>query len=277
MFALHRYHLVAMMSILSAVALSALPGIIEYSHAQSSVMGAEIPKTLHEAALKGHVSAVESLLTAGADSNGYDQSGLTPLHWAVYGENKAGGKSTSEYVAVIEMLLMNGANPNKIPKITPNTPFELQDTILSLAAKWCDDRIVAVLLKAGADPNLPALFTPLKYASWVGCPEIVRQLIQRGAYIEQKSNGETALDGIGRQLANEFYRDHVEVVKQLLTAGANPIRREGELRLALSNPQNRLVGRRWAKEILVLLQNAMEGQPQSGGMRSSGKISDRMN
>ena len=275
-----RLPVVAMVAVFSAVSVCSLPGMAENSHVQSSGLGADLPKTLHEAAFKGHIQAVKSLLETGADPNAYDQAGITPLHWAVYGENRTGGKRVEEYIAIIEMLLVKGENPNKGPNVTLNThtPLEFQNTILALAAKGCSDRVVSVLLKAGADPNSPALFTPLKYASWSGCPEIVRLLINSGAYVEHRSNGgESALDGIGRQVISGFYREHVDVVRQLLAAGANPIRREEELRLALSRPNNRFVGLRWAKEILALLQRAREDQWQRGSFQSSGKISDRMN
>jgi ankyrin repeat protein len=269
-----------MFCVFSGISVCSLPGIAENSREQLSNVGASLPKTLHEAAFKGDIQIVKSLLEAGVDPNAYDQAGISPLHWAVHGENQTGGKRVEEYIAIIEMLLLKGGNPNQRPNITlgMHTPLKLQNTILALAADGCSDRVVSVLLKSGADPNSPTLFTPLKYASWHGCPEIVRLLINSGAYVEHRSNGgESALDGIGRQVISGFYREHVDVVRQLLAAGANPIRREEELRAALGRTNNRFVGRRWAKEILALLQRAREDQWQRGSFKSSGKISERMN
>jgi ankyrin repeat protein len=236
----------------------------------------ERPTTLHEAAFKGEIVQVTSLLKVGEDPNGYDKFGLTPLHWAVYGNNKAGGKREDEFVKVVDTLLQHGAKPNQQQQVVTGAP--IYGTTLGLAARDCSDRMVTVLLNAGADPNLPDSFTPLKYASRAGCSEIVRQLIQRGAYVNQRTNGgDTALDEIGWQGGHGFYRSHVDVVRQLLAAGANPLKREEGLRLALAQPNNRFIGRRWAKEILVLLQEAKQQQWQSGSRKSSGKISERMN
>lgn len=232
--------------------------------------------TLHEAAFKGETVAVMSFLKAGEDPNGYDKSGLTPLHWAVYGNNKAGGKREDEFLKVADTLIKHGAKPNTRQQVVVGAP--IYGTILGLSARDCSDRMVTLLLDAGADPNLPDSFTPLKYASWAGCSEIVRQLIQRGANINQKTNGDdTALDEIGWQGGHGFYRSHVDVVRQLLAAGANPLRREETLRLALSQPKNRFIGLRWAKEILALLYEAKLKQEQFGSGKSSGKISERMN
>lgn len=243
---------------------------------QSWAAASERLGTLHEAAFKGEIATIASLLRAGEDPSGYDKSGLTPLHWAVYGNNRTGGKREDEFLLVVDALLQHGAQPNRRQQIIVGAPFD--GTILGLAARDCSDRMVTLLLDAGADPNLADSFTPLKYATWAGCSEIVRQLIQRGVYVNQETNGgDTALDEIGWQGGHGFYRSHVDVVKQLLAAGANPLRREETLRLALSQPKNRLIGRRWAKEILVLLQEAKQQYPQSEGRKSPAKISERIN
>ena len=282
MSSLHKSSPVAFISVLATVVLVVQLGKSEDSRAELYPTSTETPKTLHEAALKGNVTAVESLLNAGADPNAYDQAGLTPLHWAVYGENKGGGKRTEDYVAILEALLAKGANPNGMAESSSYhpPPIELPSTVLVLAAKECADRIVAILLNAGADPNLARWDTPLQEASWTGCPKTVRLLIESGADIIQKSARGTALDHLGKRGAPwgmEFYRDHVEVAKLLVAAGASPAGLEAQLRLALDNPYNRILGRRWAKEILALLQEATYKQPQFGGAKSSGKISDHMN
>ena len=108
----------------------------------------------------------------------------------------------------------------------------------------------------------------------------MRLLIEKGANVDQKTDRGTAVDALGRTLGRRgsqgYYRDHVEVAKQLIAAGANPTVGEAELRLALRNPQSHFLGQRWAKEILVLLQKAMKSQPQSEDIKLSGTISERV-
>ena len=66
--------------------------------------GYRVPEgmTLHDAAEQGDTRAIEALLDEGADVNGHDEDGWTPLHWAA-------GKGQME---AVQMLLERGARPN---------------------------------------------------------------------------------------------------------------------------------------------------------------------
>ena len=237
-------------------------------------------RPLHDAALNGSTAIVEKLVNAGEDPNAYDGLGVSPLHWAVFGDVKTGGVRTDEYVAVVEMLLTRGANPNRMPlglneSLIKTRHNLLHGSSLSLAASTCGDRVVATLLKGGADPSLQ---NPLALAALAGCPESVRLLLAHGASPNKThTDGRPVLDSLGAQVSNGFYREHIEVAKLLLEAGAKPVGREQTLRAALSEPSNRFIGRRWAQEVLMLLQKAMKEESQPGEARSSGSTSDRKN
>lgn len=280
---LHKSTPVAFISIFAIVILVIQLGKSEDSRAELYPTSTEIPKTLHEAALKGNVGAVESLLKAGADPNAYDQAGLTPLHWAVHGENKGGGKRTEDYMAILAALLGRGADPNEMAKSSSYhpPPIQLPSTALVLAAKGCADKIVAMLLKAGADPNLAMFGTAIQEASSTGCPETVRLLIEGGADINQGSSAGTALVRIARRGwfpgGPGYYRDHVEVAKLLVAAGANLTKSEAELRLELRHYHKGILGRRWANEILALLQKAMQDRLRGVDMKSAETNSDPVN
>jgi ankyrin repeat protein len=78
-------------------------------------------------------------------------------------------------------------------------------------------QIFRMLLKAGADPNMPAAsdyrYTPLIDAASLGQAEIARVLLDAGADVKATNKvGQTALHLVG---------DKVEVAKVLLVAGAD--------------------------------------------------------
>ena len=79
---------------------------------------------------------INSLLTAGADPNLQDLSGLAPLHYAAI--HNLQGHVTS--------LLNAGANPNLVNRNNNYTP-------LHYAARACRNQIIQLLIKKKADPN----------------------------------------------------------------------------------------------------------------------------
>jgi len=133
---------------------------------------------LFKAAESGDVGLAAKLLKEGADPNGGDVFGRTPLHFAAEGG----------HVAVVELLLQHGADPS----------FQDEDgnAALHLAALrgWRD--VAYVLLRHGADPNARNAKgkTPLHLAAEGGYLEVVELLLQHGADPNaQDNNGYTPL------------------------------------------------------------------------------------
>ena len=134
---------------------------------------------LHWAALYGQKKAVELLLAGKADVNLLDGDGFTALHWAVM-FNKSD---------VAEVLVTNKADTTiKVAKFgwTP----------LRLAVIHGHKATAEVLLKGGADPNLPdeENIPLLHQAVIVGKKEMVELLLGNKCDINKKdSEGETPL------------------------------------------------------------------------------------
>ncbi len=138
-------------------------------------LGSEAVEQLTKACFNGTIEKVTQLLNEGADVNGRDKSGATPLTNAV-GMNKS---------AIVELLLSKGADPN--------LRDGLGDPPLVIAAKtWKNMATIKLLLDKGADPNLPGQIddTALIVAARWGNAELVTLLLERGADVNKAGNME---------------------------------------------------------------------------------------
>jgi uncharacterized protein len=173
----------------SAVAL--LLGVTAVGAAKSDVA---------DAAMRGDIAAVRSLIAQKADVNLPQADGATALHWAVYRAD----------VALTDLLLQAGANPQVANKegFTP----------LVLAALNGKSEIVDGLLKAGANANekMPRGETPLMMAARTGDVASIRALLDHGADINAKENlrGTTALMWAADQ-------GHASALQLLIDRGAD--------------------------------------------------------
>jgi ankyrin repeat protein len=146
----------------------------------------------------GDEQMVEILLEGGADPNGVQSYGSTPLSYAV------GEKQTE----ILRRLLAAGANPNVID--------DWGHTPLSGAASNGNLEMMELLYEAGAGVNpRPAGRLPLNAAARSGKFEAVQSLLARGAYIDARHEGRVTA------LHTAIEQDEVEIALALIAAGAD--------------------------------------------------------
>jgi ankyrin repeat protein len=152
-----------------------------------------------DAAMRGDVAAVRTLIAQGADVNAPQGDGMTALHWAAELGSaelaqvliRAGAKLEAttrlgaftplhiagemESVEVIRVLLAAGASPNAVSNLGGETP-------LHFAAQTGSVEALSAMLDRGADVNVRSASgqTPLMFAAQANRPEAVKALIERG-------------------------------------------------------------------------------------------------
>ena len=157
-----------------------------------------------DAAAKGDVGAVRSLIEQGADVNAAQGDGMTALHWA----SERGDEE------ILELLVEAGADVSVGTRLGAYTP-------LHLASRRGHHNVVRMLLEAGSDPNAAAEHsgvTALHLAAGAhGGEKAVSELLRRGAHVNalESSAGQTAL-----MFAASYNR--VPSIKILLESGADP-------------------------------------------------------
>ena len=160
--------------------------------------GNDVP--LVEAARKGDLEAVRSLLQAHADVNAVQGDGVTALAWAVHRDD----------LEMAELLIGAGANVNAANDygVMP----------LSLACLNRNGVLVEKLVQAGADPNAAQESgeTPLMTCARTGATDAVKLLLARGA-------NPNAKEARQRQTALMWAADgkQPEIVRSLLEKGAD--------------------------------------------------------
>jgi ankyrin repeat protein len=162
--------------------------------------GADTP--VADAAMRGEVEVVRTLLRQGADANTAQGDGMTALHWAA--ENGS--------VQITEMLVFAGANLEAVTRLGDYTA-------LHLASKAGQGRTAETLLEAGADPNAvtsTGAAMPLHFAAAAGSAQTVTTLLDHGAIVDAK---EAQWEQTPLMFAAAFNR--VEALNTLLKRGAD--------------------------------------------------------
>ena len=192
----------------------------------------------------GQDKCVLSLLAAGADPNGTDDEGRTPLYLVM---EAAGGNPE-----ILRALLKAKANPDQ-------ATWNLQQTPLHLAAKRGYQVGVKQLLAAGARPDKKdaAGNTPLMFAAKEGHVNIVRALLREGANSNVRSLTNESPVHFAAKGGN------VDCLRELLEAGADPNDRDtrGQTPLLLACKLKHTK----AVEVLLDYECDVNGQDTSSG------------
>ena len=159
-----------------------------------------------DAAMKGDLAAVRTLIVKKVDVNAPQVDGATALHWAVHLDN----------AEMVEALIKAGANAKAVNR-DGATP-------LSIAALYGNPRVVEALLKGGADAKARGANgeTMLMIAARNGNPAVIKLFAAAGADVNAKETvrGTTALMWAAEQR-------HPAAVKALLELGADPSAKSG--------------------------------------------------
>lgn len=127
---------------------------------------------LHWAVRENDLTKATALLKAGANVKAENRYGITPLYLA----------SENGDPAMLKLLLKSGADPNAAVK--------LQETALMTASRTGNVEAAKVLLDAGAKVDAREEWhsqTPLMWAAAYKHPELMQELIQRGADVNARS------------------------------------------------------------------------------------------
>ena len=178
---------------------------------------------LHAAAHHGDVAALQRLLAMGADVNGRDGHGRTPLQVATF----------SRQLAALRLLARAGAALGALE----NDRYDA----VTIAAVADDEDTLRLLLAEGASAKLTTSRydgTALIAAAHLGHDGVVRQLIAAGAPLDHVNNLHwTAL--IEAVVLGQGGPRHLATVKALVEAGANTRLTDREGRTALALAQTR--------------------------------------
>lgn len=201
-------------------------------------MSRRSPITLHDAAWRGKLEKVRSLIAAGESVDQLDYDGFTPLCRAA-----AGG-----HPPVVQFLLESGAAPDGLTtKNSHDGDNNLAGSVLdndevegvgaggetvpcrvplseSMEAKnrIAATEVVRLLLAAGANVKARGQYlrTPLLAAAWSQWPEMVDTLLDAGA--DPNFADEDEITPLLATLSGEEDREAVErITRSLLRAGAN--------------------------------------------------------
>ncbi|KAH8692296.1 ankyrin repeat-containing domain protein [Talaromyces proteolyticus] len=158
--------------------------------------------TVYTAAEKNDIDVLIQLLEQGAEPDGINKNGWTPLHAASYNGN----------TSAVDILIQNGAS---VEAQTPETGYRP----LHKAAERGFTEVISILLKNGANIEGPTAknatpffwgWTPLYHAAKNGHASVVDLLLQGGA------DGNRQTDAGWSTLHTASYYDRFSVVEKLM-------------------------------------------------------------
>ena len=156
-----------------------------------------------DAAARGDVETVRSLVRQGADVNAAQGDGMTALHWA----------AEEGSLELAEVLIYAGARVDALTRLGSYTP-------LHLASQRGHPAVVKALLAARADANAPTTtgaVRPLHFAAESGSVEAVYALVDGGADVNgaEQQWGQTPLMFAAA-------KNRAAAITALLQRGADP-------------------------------------------------------
>jgi ankyrin repeat protein len=184
------------------VRLLTLVGVVAAWSSVAAVASRPPASPIADAAMRGDVVTVRTLIARRADVNAAQGDGMTALHWAAdHGDS-----------AMAVELLRAKANVTSRTRIGAYTP-------LHIAARTGSPAVVRALLAAGSDVKATTASgaTALHFAAAAGNPDVVKALLAKGADPNARESawGQTPL-----VFAAEYGR--AAAVEVLMTHGADP-------------------------------------------------------
>ncbi len=171
---------------------------------------------LHYAAARDDVLSVADLVDRGINCSLHDVNGHSAVHVAV---------QHSAHRALQTLL--------ESPGTLCNGQNTLGQTPLLLACQRGDERSAALLLRAGANPNIQSADgSPLHVAAAAGHAALLRLLVEAGAFVNAAdTSGDTALHWAVR----EERREAVALLAALPSANLSATNEDGETPLELAH------------------------------------------
>jgi ankyrin repeat protein len=196
-----------------------------------------------DAAMRGDVTAVRTLVQRGADVNAAQADGMTALHWAA-----RRGDAT-----LTALLLKSRAKLGAVTRVGAYTP-------LHVASEAGHGAVVAALLRAGADANTHSAdgTTPLHLAALSGNVEAVTALLANGAEVNAAEPGWNQTP-----LMLAAARGRAPVVQALLRHGADHARTARTLDVTASAAQDRQAKQR--RDQIIATYREQEGAKANAG------------
>jgi ankyrin repeat protein len=142
---------------------------------------------LGQAAHRGDLSTIHTLIAGGSNPNEFDATGQTALHWATRGGHEIGPHrclgEDKERLAVINALIESGADINATDRRGAIPGGSSGWTPLHIALHHEQFITAARLLELGANPNIRSHQgkSIMEMAAEEGAPkELLAQLLERG-------------------------------------------------------------------------------------------------
>ena len=196
-----------------------------------------------DAARRGELALVRTLLQEGADVNAAHGDGLSALHWAaVHGDGQ-----------MAAMVMHAGANVHAVTRIGQYTP-------LHVASREGQTDVARLLVEGGADVNATTTnsgVTSLHLAASAGRADLVTLLVDRGADVDAREStwGQTPLIFAAAL-------DRVDAIHVLLDSGADPALTSKTIDL-VKDAKLANVARERQRKVLAAFETDTEARPSS--------------